>query len=118
MISVKFVEPGTLAERAGFHDGDRIIRVNDTHVKDLIDFQVACAEEQLVFEVERDDETYELEVERGEGESLGFDFEEMRLRGVTTSACSASFIRCLPGCAKACISKMTIIACPSFTVRT
>lgn len=95
MISVKFVEPGTLAERAGFHDGDRIIRVNDTHVKDLIDFQVACAEEQLVFEVERDDETYELEVERGEGESLGFDFEEMRLRRCNNK-CVFCFLHQMP----------------------
>ena len=80
MIAVKIVEPGTLAERAGFRDGDRILRVNETDVKDLIDFQVACSDAHLVFEVEREHDNYEVEVERGEGEALGFDFDEMRLR--------------------------------------
>jgi len=95
MIAIKQVEPGTLAERAGFRDGDRILRVNDTNVKDLIDFQVACSEEHLTFEVERDDETYEVEVERGEGESLGFNLDEMRLRRCNNK-CVFCFLHQMP----------------------
>lgn len=95
MIAVKTVEPGTLAERAGFRDGDRILRVNETDVGDLIDFQVACSEERLVFEVERDNETYQVEVERGEGEALGFDFDEMRLRRCNNK-CVFCFLHQMP----------------------
>jgi len=92
---VNVVEPGTLAERAGFRDGDRIIRVNDTEVRDLIDFQVACSEARLLFEVERGDETYEVEVERDEGEQLGFDLDEMRLRSCNNK-CVFCFLHQMP----------------------
>jgi putative radical SAM enzyme (TIGR03279 family) len=95
VIAVKLVEQGTLAERAGFREGDRILRVNDTIVKDLIDFQVACADERLVFEVEREDERYEVEVERDEGEALGFDFDEMRLRSCNNK-CVFCFLHQMP----------------------
>jgi putative radical SAM enzyme (TIGR03279 family) len=95
MIAVKIVEPGTLAERAGFRDGDRILRVNETDVKDLIDFQVACSDAHLVFEVEREHDTYEVEVERGEGEALGFDFDEMRLRRCNNK-CVFCFLHQMP----------------------
>ncbi|MDA0338070.1 MAG: DUF512 domain-containing protein, partial [bacterium] len=95
MITIKEVESGTLAERAGFCDGDRILQVNDTPVKDLIDFQVACSEEHLVFEVERDGQTYEVEVERGAGESLGFNLDEMRLRRCNNK-CVFCFLHQMP----------------------
>jgi putative radical SAM enzyme (TIGR03279 family) len=95
VIAIKQVEPGTLADRAGFRDGDRILRVNETSVKDLIDFQVACSEEHLIFEVEREDQTYEVEVERGEGESLGFNLDEMRLRRCNNK-CVFCFLHQMP----------------------
>jgi putative radical SAM enzyme (TIGR03279 family) len=95
VIPVRQIEAGTLAERAGFQAGDRILRVNDTQVRDLIDFQVACAEDLLLFEVEREDETYEVEVQRADGEPLGFDFDEMRLRRCNNK-CVFCFLHQMP----------------------
>ena len=96
MISLRGVESGSLAERAGFAGGDRIARVNGEPVDDLIDFQVASSEPRLSFEVEREGEIYEVEVERREGESLGFDFEEMRLRRCNNK-CVFCFLHQMPG---------------------
>ena len=96
MISVRGVESGSLAERAGFAGGDRIARVNGEPVGDLIDFQVASSEPRLRFDVEREGETYEVEVERREGESLGFDFDEMRLRRCNNK-CVFCFLHQMPG---------------------
>jgi putative radical SAM enzyme (TIGR03279 family) len=96
VIGVRDVETGSLAERAGFHSGDRIARVNGSPVKDPIDFQVASSESRLLFEVERRGETYEVDVERREGEALGFDFDEMRLRRCNNK-CVFCFLHQMPG---------------------
>ncbi len=96
MIPVSGVASGSLAERAGFAAGDRIARVNGEPVGDLIDFQVASSEPRLLFEVEREGELYEVEVERRDGESLGFDFEEMRLRRCNNK-CVFCFLHQMPG---------------------
>ncbi|SVD75607.1 uncharacterized protein METZ01_LOCUS428461, partial [marine metagenome] len=55
---VKQIEPGTLADRAGFEPGDQILQVNGATIKDLIGFQVASSEGLLNFEVQRGDEVY------------------------------------------------------------
>ncbi len=96
MITVRGVESGSLAERAGFAGGDRIARVNGEPVGDLIDFQVASSEPRLRFEVEREGQVYELEVERRGGEPLGFDFDEMRLRRCNNK-CVFCFLHQMPG---------------------
>jgi putative radical SAM enzyme (TIGR03279 family) len=96
LITVRGVESGSLAERAGFAGGDRIARVNGEPVGDLIDFQVASSEPRLRFEVEREGQVYELEVERRGGEPLGFDFDEMRLRRCNNK-CVFCFLHQMPG---------------------
>ena len=96
MIFVRRVESGSLAERAGFAGGDGISRVNGEPVGDLIDFQVASSDPRLSFEVQREGEVYEVEVERREGESLGFDFDEMRLRRCNNK-CVFCFLHQMPG---------------------
>lgn len=95
MIPVSGVVPGSLAERTGFAGGDRIVSVNGEPVGDLIDFQVTSSEPRLLFEVEREGELYEVEVERQDGESLGFDFEEMRLRRCNNK-CVFCFLHQMP----------------------
>ncbi len=96
MIAVKQIESGTLAERAGFEPGDRILQINGTPIKDLIDFQVASSEGSLQFEVERGDDVYSFDVERRPGETFGLDFEEMRLRRCNNK-CVFCFLHQMPG---------------------
>jgi len=95
MIAVKAIDPGTLAERAGFEPGDQILQINGAPIKDLIDFQVASSEGLLQFEVERGEEVYAFDVERRPGETFGLDFEEMRLRRCNNK-CVFCFLHQMP----------------------
>ena len=95
MISVKTIETGTLADRAGFEPGDRILSINGEDIEDLIDFQVHSSDEVLDFEIERRDEVYEVQVQRQTDETLGFAFEEMRLRQCNNK-CVFCFLHQMP----------------------
>ena len=95
MILVKTIDPGSLAEEAGFAAGDRIHTINGNAIDDLIDFQVHSSEEILLVKVERDRELYEVEVARTAGKNLGLAFEEMRLRRCNNN-CVFCFIHQMP----------------------
>ena len=70
------VSPGSIAEELEVLAGDRLLLVNGQPLRDLIDYSYYTAsEEELLLEIEKPDgELWELEVERGEGESLGLTF--------------------------------------------
>ena len=95
MIAVKAIATGTLAERAGFEPGDRIMSINGEKISDLIDFQVHSSEHVLAFEVGRADEVYSLQVERQPQEAIGLIFEEMRLRQCNNK-CVFCFLHQMP----------------------
>lgn len=95
MICVRHTEPGTLGERAGFQEGDRILSVNGEQIADPVDFQVHSSDSVLRFEVERGGETYDLEVSRIPGESVGLGFEEMELRRCSNK-CVFCFLHQMP----------------------
>lgn len=95
MVVIKEIAPGSLGARAGFLIGDEIHAINGQAVGDLIDFQVNSAEEFLLFEVHRDGEDYEVEVERSPGEEMGLGFEDLRLRSCNNK-CVFCFIHQMP----------------------
>jgi putative radical SAM enzyme (TIGR03279 family) len=95
MVVVKEIEPGSLGDRAGFLPGDQIQAINGQPVGDLIDFQVNSAEEFLLFEVRREGEDYEVEVERAPAEQMGLGFEDLRLRSCNNK-CVFCFIHQMP----------------------
>ena len=70
------VSPGSIAEELEVLAGDRLLLVNGQPLRDLIDYSYYTAsEEELLLEIEKPNgELWELEVERGEGESLGLTF--------------------------------------------
>ena len=96
MIAIRSVEAGSLGERAGFRSGDRIHRINEEEIGDLIDFQVHSSEPLLDISVERDSEFYDLRVERVAGETMGLAFEEMPLRRCDNK-CVFCFLHQMPG---------------------
>ena len=50
--TVTHVLPGSIAEELGFEPGDRLLAINGTTPRDLIDYQFLCADEVLTLEVE------------------------------------------------------------------
>lgn len=95
MIAVSSVEAGSLGERAGLQPGDRIASINGEAIEDLVDFQVHVSDADLLLEVERGGELYELEVSRVAEEPVGLDFEDMRLRRCNNK-CVFCFLHQMP----------------------
>lgn len=95
MIVVKELAAGELGERSGLCPGDKILSINGRKTADLLDFQVQSADEFLLFEVEREGEVYEVDIERAVGDSFGIEFEELPLRSCNNK-CVFCFIHQMP----------------------
>jgi putative radical SAM enzyme (TIGR03279 family) len=78
-VEVSEVTPASLAAELELEAGDRIIRVNGHVVRDYLDFRFQTGgETELTLEVlKRNGEEWELEIERGEGEDFGLQFENI-----------------------------------------
>jgi putative radical SAM enzyme (TIGR03279 family) len=78
-VEVSDVAPESLAAELELEAGDRIIRVNGRVVRDYLDFRFQTGgETELTLEVlKRNGEEWELEIERGEGEDFGLQFENI-----------------------------------------
>jgi putative radical SAM enzyme (TIGR03279 family) len=78
-VEVSEVAPESLAAELELEAGDRIIRVNGRIVRDYLDFRFQTGgETELTLEVlKRNGEEWELEIERGEGEDFGLQFENI-----------------------------------------
>src|SRR5215510_10511504 len=76
-VTVTAVDPFTLGDEIGIEVGDSIIRVNDRDVRDFLDFQFYTGSEDRVRldVVKESGQSVVLDVEVGEGEIWGLDFE-------------------------------------------
>lgn len=73
------VEPGSLAAELELAPGDRIVKVNGRTVRDYLDFRFQTAgETEMTWLVRKPSgESWEIELEREEGEDLGMMFEQI-----------------------------------------
>jgi putative radical SAM enzyme (TIGR03279 family) len=76
-VVVTAVDPFALGDESGIQAGDRITKINSHDLRDFLDFQFyAGSEDRVRLEIiKASGETVELEVEVGEGEIWGLDFE-------------------------------------------
>ncbi|HEX8353480.1 MAG TPA: DUF512 domain-containing protein, partial [Pyrinomonadaceae bacterium] len=81
-VTITEVEPGGLGAELELEPGDRVVKVNGRVVRDYLDFRFHTGgETELVIDVlKRGGEEWELEVERGEGEDFGLQFENIAPR--------------------------------------
>ena len=75
-LLIETVAPGSIAEELGVETGDRLLAVNGHPLRDIIDYSYhTAAEDDLLLEIAKpDNELWELEIEREQGESLGLSF--------------------------------------------
>jgi putative radical SAM enzyme (TIGR03279 family) len=73
MVRIAEVEPGTIADELQLEIGSRIVRINGTHVRDMLDLRFLEVEEQLEVEVAPGcgGGSVVYEIEKDAGESLG-----------------------------------------------
>ncbi|MCP9851050.1 TIGR03279 family radical SAM protein [Cyanobium sp. Morenito 9A2] len=92
---VASVEPGSIGEELGFQPGDRLLSINGIRPRDLIDFQVLSAGEELTLEVEDPSgEKHRLEIEKDLDDGLGLAFTEALFDGLRqcNNHCAFCFI--------------------------
>ncbi len=72
MLEILAIDPHGIAADLGLQPGDRLVALNGEPVRDLLDYQLLTASEELLVEVERSDgELWEIEVEKEAEEQLG-----------------------------------------------
>ena len=78
-VTIDTVVPGTIADEVGLESGDRITKVNGRTVRDYLDFRFQTSGEiEMVLLVKKSNgETWEVDLERDEGEDLGIEFEQI-----------------------------------------
>src|SRR5918912_1240577 len=78
-VTITEVTPGTLGAELELEPGDRVVRVNGRAVRDYLDFRFHTGgETELTLAVlKRGGEEWEIEIERGEGEDFGLQFENI-----------------------------------------
>jgi putative radical SAM enzyme (TIGR03279 family) len=81
-VSITEVTPGSLGAELELEPGDRVVRVNGRTVRDYLDFRFHTGgETEVTLDVlKRGGEEWELEIERGEGEDFGLQFENIAPR--------------------------------------
>jgi putative radical SAM enzyme (TIGR03279 family) len=78
-VEITGVVPASLGAELELEAGDRIVKVNGRVVRDYLDFRFQTGgETELVLEVrKRSGQEWEIEIERGEGEDFGLNFEQI-----------------------------------------
>ncbi len=78
-VIITEITPESLAEELGLEIGDRIVKVNGRTVRDYLDFRFQTSgETELDLTVKKQGgETWEIELEREEGEDFGLMFEQI-----------------------------------------
>ncbi len=78
-VTIDSIEPESLADELDLEKGDRIVRINGRSVRDYLDFRFQTAGEiEMTFLVRKlSGETWEIELERDEGEDFGINFEQI-----------------------------------------
>ncbi|MET0752171.1 MAG: DUF512 domain-containing protein [Pyrinomonadaceae bacterium] len=78
-VLITEITPASLAEELELAPDDRIVRVNGRIVRDYLDFRFQTAgETELTMLVKKPNgESWELEIEREEGEDFGLSFEQI-----------------------------------------
>ena len=95
---ITFVEHGTPAEKAGVLRGDILLRINDTPVLDLIDYEALTAHRVLKLDLMRSGEPLSVVLHKGEYEPLGLCFETTLMSRMMTcrNHCVFCFIDQMP----------------------
>ena len=96
---VAHVAPDSIAKEIGLVPGDKILKVNDEAITDIIDLKFALADETVKILIEKKDGTTELyEIDKEYDEDLGIEWESAVWDGVRRCAnrCVFCFVDQMP----------------------
>ena len=93
------VKEGSIAEELELEAGDVLLQINDQVVEDVFDYEFLCRDTYLEVVIRKaDGEEWLLEVEKGEEEELGMEFESSLMSDYRscTNKCIFCFIDQMP----------------------
>ena len=96
---IKYVENGSIAEEIGLEKGDTILEINNTEIKDVLDYRFLINDEFITLKVlTKQGEIAEVEIEKDAYEPLGAEFENSLMDKPLhcTNKCVFCFIDQLP----------------------
>lgn len=68
---------GSIAEEVGIEEGDILISINGSEVKDIIDYKYLISDEFIVLEVKKpNEEVWEIEIDKEYSEEVGIEFAD------------------------------------------
>ncbi|NET10543.1 MAG: TIGR03279 family radical SAM protein, partial [Symploca sp. SIO2B6] len=77
------ITPGSIAAEIGFEVGDRLVAINGTMPRDLIDYQFLCADEYLELDVlDAQGRSHHVELEKDYDDDLGLEFDTALFDGL------------------------------------
>lgn len=73
---IKYVEEGSIAEELGLEKGDTLLEINNTEIKDVLDYRFLINDELITLKIlTKQGEEVEVEFEKDAYEPLGVEFE-------------------------------------------
>lgn len=77
---ISIVNPGSIAEEMDIEAGDKLLSINGKKINDIIDYKFLISDNYVVVEIEKkNDEIWELEIEKEYDEDLGVEFKDFIL---------------------------------------
>jgi len=97
MLEIVEVDSGSIASELELEPGDSVLSINGKIVRDILDFKLYEAEEELLLEVQKKDgELWDLELEKDAFDTLGLHFEHPEPTQCSNN-CIFCFVHQLPG---------------------
>src|SRR3712207_4459303 len=93
------VKPNSIAEEVGIEAGDFLISIDDTEIKDVIDYKFLTTDEELVITIEKSNgEIWDIEIEKDYDEEIGIEFQKSIMDGARScmNKCIFCFIDQMP----------------------
>ncbi len=96
---IKYVEPDSIAEEIGLEAGDTLLEINNTEIKDVLDYRYLINDELITLKIlTKQGETIEVDIDKDAYEPLGAEFENSLMDKPLhcTNKCVFCFIDQLP----------------------
>ena len=75
MVKITLVERGSRADKVGILPGDTLVSINGNEICDVLDYRFYLTERKVELTLEREGTRYSAEINKGEYDDIGLDFE-------------------------------------------
>lgn len=90
--TIKYVAPGSIAEEIGIEPGDKLISINGSDFRDILEYRYLISEYEVTLEVEKTNGETEMITVENDYEDIGVEFNEALID--TAQSCTNKCIFC------------------------